>query len=305
MQTRLLAIALIAAASWALALSLGGFAREVQFGPPPEPRAYATHPPSPRSFFVHDQALKLGLLAGFLVVAGALVFFGRPWLGKVFLAVWVPVWGFALGGFLCPTAGVQNVFFKANTGDILTFLLPVLGGLLFGRVFCGNVGPFGALQEVLHRRRWAPRLLYRVWRVLNWLRYVVLGYLVVRVLHTVAFANLSPFKPLFAWSGTAATMGFTAGFALFSVFLFRPLPPLPLPLWGCSVARLPVQLVWGSGEPGLRWLQLVHPGVPGRGHRRRKSGFFGVSACGACSTACRPGALALRWSFHRILSAGA
>ena len=61
-------------------------------------------------------------------------------------------------------------------------------------------------------------------KVLSKLRYVVLVYLVVRVLvtGTALLQDYSPSKPLFSWGGTPLTIGITALFTLLSVFIYRP-----------------------------------------------------------------------------------
>ena len=60
--------------------------------------------------------------------------------------------------------------------------------------------------------------------VLSKLRYILLVYLIVRVLvtGTAILQDYSPFKPLFSWGGRPMTIGVTALFALLSIFLYRP-----------------------------------------------------------------------------------
>jgi len=175
-----------------------------------------------RPYFSHDQALKLGLLLAFMVGGGVLAAVGRPRWRKAYLVAAVGVLGLYMGGFLCSTAAVQNVFLKAGTAYSLLFLMPVVGALLMGRIFCGYVCPFGALQEFLHVRRWSLRIPDWVLRALGWLRYAALVALVVRVLvvHTTILEGFSPFKPLFAWGGTPATIGFTAVVAWYPSWCF-------------------------------------------------------------------------------------
>ena len=195
---------------------------EGRFGPPPS-QGFAE--PAPRGrFFFHDQEWKIALTAAFLLGGLALLLLGLHRFRPLFLLLSVVVLGFVMGGFLCPTAAVQNVLLKGVSGYLVLFSLPVLAALLVGRLFCGYVCPFGALQELLHVRRWAWKIPDRVWQALNPLRYALLLFLVVRVLltHTVILQDFSPFKPLFAFGGTPATIAFTAAFAILSVFTFRP-----------------------------------------------------------------------------------
>ncbi len=302
----LLAVALLLG-GWALAQSFGGgFEGEAQFGPPPEPREYGSPQAQARgAFFIHRQELKLGLLLGFMVGAGVLAFLGRPWIRKAHLVLAVVVLGFGMGGFLCPTSAVQNVFLKAGTGYLLLFLVPVVGALLLGRLFCGYVCPFGALQELLHVRKWAVKLPDRAWKALNWVRYLVLVYLVARVLAqgTVAFDGFSPFKPLFTWGGTPATISFTAVFALLSVVLFRAFCRSLCP-YG---ALLSIVSRWSlfrvrAGE-ACRSCGLCTRVCPAGAMEGGKVDATECLLCGACAGACRPTALRLRPFWQRRASA--
>lgn len=297
----LIAVALLLVGGWALAQSFGGggFEGEAQFGPPPEPRDYRA-PEAPaqagRAFFIHRQDLKLGLLAGFVVGAGILAFLGRPWLRKLFLVAAVGALGFYMGGFLCPTAAVQNVFLKADTAYLLLFLVPVVGALLMGRLFCGYVCPFGALGELVHVRKWALRVPDRLWRVLSWVRYGVLVYLVARVLltHTVVFDGFSPFKPLFSWGGTAATIAFTAAFALLSVVVFRPFCRTLCP-YGALLSLLSrFSLVRVKADAGCRDCGLCTRACPAGAMAGGKVDATECLLCGECVETCGRATLKLR-----------
>lgn len=292
----LLALALLVG-GWALAQSFGGgFEGEAQFGPPPEPREYgAPQAGAGRSFFIHRQELKLGLILGFMVGAGVLAFLGRPWMRKAYLVLAVAVLGFGMGGFLCPTSAVQNVFLKAGTGYLLLFLVPVVGALLMGRLFCGYVCPFGALQELLHVRRWAVKLPDRAWKVLNWVRYVVLVYLVARVLatSTLAFEGFSPFKPLFTWGGTAGTIAFTAVFAILSIVLFRPFCRSLCPYGALLSVLSPFSLFRVRAGEGCRSCGLCTRVCPAGAMKGGEVDATECLLCGACAGRCGPGALGL------------
>ncbi len=293
----LIAVALLLLGGGARAQSLGGFEGEAQFGPPPEPRDYgASQAPTEKPFFIHDQGLKLSLLGLFMVGAGILAFLGRPWLRKLCLVATVAVLGFYMGGFLCPTAAVQHVFLKADTAYLLLFLVPAVGALLLGRLFCGYVCPFGALQELIYIRKWALRIPDRVWEALSWLRYIVLVYLVARVLvvHTVAFGDLSPFKPLFAWGGTPATIAFAAVFALLSVILFRPFCRTLCPYGALLSILARFSLFRVQADEGCRDCGLCTRACPAGAIESGKVDATECLLCGACSGRCGPAALKVR-----------
>jgi len=132
--------------------------------------------------------------------------------------------GFYLGGILCPISSVQNIFLKWNNGYLLLFLIPVVLAMTVGRVFCGYVCPFGAIQELLHVRRWRVQIPTRWRKLLGLIKYGLLIFLVTRVVITGTgiWQGVTPFKALFEWGGTPLTITLTAVFAALSVLLWRP-----------------------------------------------------------------------------------
>lgn len=189
--------------------------------------------PAPAApFFIHDQLLKLLALLGMSAAALVVILTRRFVLRRWVLLLSIGTLGFALGGFLCPLTAVQNIFLKWTTGYILLFAVPVGLSLLLGRVFCGYVCPFGAIQEWLHVRRWSVRLPHRVNRVLRWMKVALLIYLVARVIATgmLTLAGETPFKALFQWGGTPLTIAITAITAALSVVLYRPFCAYGCPL---------------------------------------------------------------------------
>lgn len=187
-------------------------------------------PPEP--FFLHDQLAKFLVLLGMSAVAVAVIVTGRFWLRKWVLLASIASLGFALGGFLCPLTAVQNAVLKWSSAYLLLFAVPVVLSLVLGRVFCGYVCPFGAVQEWLHVRRWSVRLPRRADRVLRWVKVGLLVYLIVRVVAvgTVILAGHTPFKPLFSWGGTPLTIALTVVTAAMSVILYRPFCAYGCPL---------------------------------------------------------------------------
>lgn len=136
----------------------------------------------------------------------------------------VAVLGLYLGGFLCPLTAIQNLFMKWQTGYLLLFLTVLGSALLWGRIFCGYICPFGALQELLHFKR-ISRTMPSFWdRYLTRVKYILLGYLVVRVLVTgqVILQGYTPFKALFTWGGTPLSISLTLSLALLSLIMYRP-----------------------------------------------------------------------------------
>jgi len=206
---------------------------------------------SDAGYFLHDQLTKLLLVLGFTTAGLAIVLTRRFALRRWLLVLSVAVLGFTIGGALCPIAAVQNVILKASTGYLLLFLVPTVAALFVGRLFCGYVCPFGALQELLHVKRLRRAIPARWMRVLRFVPYAILVYLVGRVLVTgvLTWSGTTPFKAFFTVGGTPLTLGISAAFALLSVFVFRPFCRLfcPLGAWLSLVSRVnPFRIRVGS-----------------------------------------------------------
>ncbi|MBE0636863.1 4Fe-4S binding protein [Candidatus Bipolaricaulota bacterium] len=194
------------------------------------------------AYFVHDQLLKLLLVLGFSLAGLGIIWTRRFALRRWLLLASVIVLGFVVGGLLCPISAVQNVILKASTGYLLLFLVPTVSALLVGRLFCGYVCPFGALQELLHVKRWRRSIPEHWMRMLRWLTFLLLSTLILRILSTgvLTWNGLTPFKAFFTLGGTPLTLGISGLFVLASIVLFRPFCRLfcPLGAWLSLVTRL-------------------------------------------------------------------
>jgi len=217
--------AIVLVAGFAVAAAAQGFGTPSTFGATERPDEFtAASGSADRGYFIHDQAIKIAIVGGLTVLAVLVLakqgFRHRRWL----LLLSIGLVGVYLGGVLCPVASVQNVFLKWNTGYLLLFAIPILGAVLVGRVFCGTVCPFGAVQELLHVKRWSRSIPTRWRRGLSALKYLLLVYLVVRVLvtNTTVLDGATPFKALFTWGGTVATIAWSGFVAALSVVLWRP-----------------------------------------------------------------------------------
>ncbi len=254
-----------------------------------------------QGFFRGDQLLKLivmaalsGVALGFVAVRG---FQYRKWL----LVLSVGVAGFYMAGLLCPLCAVQNVFLKWNTGYLLLLLLPVVTTLLVGRVYCGYVCPYGALQELLHVRRWAPRIPERWRRPFTWLKYAVLAFLVVNVLitHTEILREMTPFKALFALSGTPLTIGLAAGFAVLSVFTWRPFCEALCPLGALLSIASRVSLFRLEADATCVSCGACTTKCPSAACDGGSIRCADCYVCGECVRSCSPRSLRLRLRFRR------
>ena len=117
--------------------------------------------------------------------------------------------GFIIGGCPCPLGALQNIIL--NSGEVkerlasyLLLGIPVIAAILFGRVFCGWVCPWGAVQNFLYKKetgRKAKKLDVgpRLHNVLRYGKYVSLVALIIAtmVTQTRVYESIDPFKALF------------------------------------------------------------------------------------------------------------
>lgn len=133
-----------------------------------------TPPPRPAVW----EFLDVGVLAASLAAASWLAFRkrSRRWIAALSLFCLL-YFGFWRKGCICPVGSLGNVVwsvFDASYQLPFTtaafFLLPILFGLFFGRVFCGAVCPLGAIQDwVVFRPLAVPTWLETALRLGAWL----------------------------------------------------------------------------------------------------------------------------------------
>jgi len=145
---------------------------------------------------------------------------------------------------LCPFGGVVTIYQYATSGTFVqkihesSFILMVIVFLLavmFGPVFCGWVCPFGTIQEwfagigrkIFKRRHYNHFIPARVDRVLRYIRYAVLAWVIYMTAVTgkLAFSDVDPYFALFNfWTSEVSVGGLiTLGLTLAaSLFVERP-----------------------------------------------------------------------------------
>jgi len=184
-----------------------------------------------RPYFIHDTLIKLIALMIFVALALYIFLKKHNW-RKYILILSVLILGFYLQGFLCPLTAIQNVFSKYNTAYLLLFLVPLILALFYGRIFCGYICPFGAIQELIFFPKLQLKIPAGLRKFLNKFKYILLIYMIIRILVTreVILVSYTPFKSLFTLGGTPGTIIVTVITAILSIIVFRPFCRFVCPL---------------------------------------------------------------------------
>ena len=133
---------------------------------------------------------------------------------------------------ICPVGGLENLWAwvggKANlqklfAGTMTLFFFTLAFALVFGRAFCGNICPFGALQEFIGKiTRKKINVPVKADKVLRYLKYLVLVFVTVMAWIT-ATIWISPYDPYNAfahiWSGSEMFKEMSIGFIILVIVL--------------------------------------------------------------------------------------
>lgn len=147
------------------------------------------------------------------------------------------VLGFFVQGCYCQLGTIQYLFLPGGLGflggiGVAVLVLPMVWALFFGRIFCGWVCPFGALQDLLGKLNVPrpPRLPVRLRRFLIHQKYVLtlLFFAAValsgrgllgRVVPGSLFCAIDPFHTVFSFFLIGSFLG---GVALLVGLIFLP-----------------------------------------------------------------------------------
>ena len=141
----------------------------------------------------------------------------------------VAYFGFFRKGCVCSIGSVQNVSlalvdpsYPINFTVLLMFILPILFTLLFGRVFCAGVCPFGALQELVNIKNY--RLSKAVTTALGLIPWIYLLLAVLFAVTNSAFiiCRFDPFVGIFRLGGDLGLIIFGILLLIASIFTGRP-----------------------------------------------------------------------------------
>lgn len=141
---------------------------------------------------------------------------------------------------ICPVGGLENLWSwlaghanlqKLFSGTMTLFFFTIIFAIIFGRAFCGNICPFGALQEFLGKiSKKKINIPKNIDKYLLMLKYVVLVLVTVMAWITMTIW-ISPYDPYVAfshiWSGSELFKENLVGFIILvivvigSVFIDR------------------------------------------------------------------------------------
>ena len=178
-------------------------------------------------FWVSMDIILLVLLMGF--VAWAVIRRGIRWPVIAVSLFSVAYFGFFRKGCVCSIGAVQNVSlalidpsYTISVTVLLMFVLPVLFTLLFGRVFCAGVCPFGALQELVNVKNYKlSKTVTTVLGLIPWL-YLLLAVLFAVTNSAFIICRFDPFVGIFRLGGDWGLILFGALLLLVSIFTGRP-----------------------------------------------------------------------------------
>jgi hypothetical protein len=146
------------------------------------------------------------------------------------------VLGFFVQGCYCPLGVFQYIFLPGGVGflggvGIAVLLLPALWSLFIGRIYCGWVCPFGALQDLLGKLNVPrpPAFPKKVHRFLINFKYVLavafIGALILtgkgffgRIIPASLFCQIDPFHTIFSYFIVGSFTGAIASLCLLTFF---------------------------------------------------------------------------------------
>ena len=136
---------------------------------------------------------------------------------------------------LCPLGGLENLWSwvagKANiqkifSGTMTLFFFMITFTLIFGRAFCGNICPFGALQEFIFKIRKVFKINFYIPKkidgILRYLKYIILIFVTLMAWITASIW-ISPYDPYTAfahiWTGKELFNEMPVGFIILIIIL--------------------------------------------------------------------------------------
>ena len=241
------------------------------------------------------EAKRLGAMAVVLLLATLAFFMKKRSIRAVSLAVTLIFLGWIDGGFLSVshiTSGIwrgPSVYFD-DLALLLMVTFTVIATVLFGRVFCGFLCPFGALQDLLDNvvparfRRQVPQAVHD--RAL-WVKYALLAGILIPAIagsHVSLYQYVEPFGTVFFPSTSvllwAIALSFLVASAIVPRFYCRYVCPLGAALAiGSLVSLKRIRRVEQCGH-----CKVCEQGCPTGAIRSEVVDFKECVRCNVCET---------------------
>ncbi len=178
------------------------------------------------------EAKRLGAMAVVLLLATLAFFMKKRSIRAVSLAVTLVFLGWIDGGFLSVshiTSGIwrgPSVYFD-DLALLLMVTFTVIATVLFGRVFCGFLCPFGALQDLLDKivpARFRKKVPQAVHDRAVWVKYALLAGILIPAIagsHVSLYQYVEPFGTVFFPSTSVLLWGIALSFLVASAIVPR------------------------------------------------------------------------------------
>jgi len=187
---------------------------------------------------IWDRIFKLKNIVIFLLLtlSASLLFISKhPWLRIITLGIGLAYLGFYESVCLSPIGALQQsalnpsqLFSGPKIGWLILILLPLYFTLIFGRIYCGSVCPFGAVQEFIYRLGKRIRFNHQVNSKLDQIgksiKYLVLLAIIISPLFITIpwYCQYDPFYYLFNFKGEMLSLIILVVLLISSLIISRP-----------------------------------------------------------------------------------
>ena len=236
---------------------------------------------------------KVGLLL--LILAGCMTAFftKRATIRWLTLLLTFSYLGFIDGGFVSVSHLVNIIklgpaFLLSNLPLLLIFSFTAVTTLLWGRIFCSSLCPFGALQDFITRfgpRRWQRRVPQGIHDNAIYLKYLILGLILTGAVvaeQVSLFQYFEPFGTLFFMDGTLALFSILIGFIIACFMVPRFYCRYACPL-GAALGVVALVSPWRIRRvPQCEFCILCEQACPTGAIRRQSIDFKECVRCDIC-----------------------
>ena len=255
--------------------------------------------------------LLVGLMAGMLALASIAFFAKIVWFRWVALGFTLVLLGFWGGDFLSVshiTAAIKvgPSIFLEDIPLLLLVVFTVVTTLCWGRVFCGYLCPFGALQDFMERlipKKLRRRLPHPVHESGQYVKYGVLGVILVPAMagsDISIFQYFEPFGTVFFWSRSTLLWVITGTILVASVIIPRFYCRYVCPL-GAALAIASVLSPFRIRRvPHCTLCTVCEHNCPTGAIRRQSIDFHECVRCNVCEVRLRRRAGVCRHDFDRV-----